>query len=57
MTGCVALFYIVYQLVWESRLHARTFGKDVEKTFMMCGSLTAFLWILYPVAWGLAEGG
>ncbi|KNG44258.1 opsin-like protein [Stemphylium lycopersici] len=55
--GCVALFYIVYQLVWESRLHARTFGKDVEKTFMMCGSLTAFLWILYPVAWGLAEGG
>lgn len=55
--GCVALFYIVYQLVWESRLHARTFGKDVEKTFMMCGSLTAFLWILYPVAWGLSEGG
>jgi hypothetical protein len=23
----------------------------------MCGSLTAFLWILYPVAWGLCEGG
>lgn len=23
----------------------------------MCGSLTAFLWTLYPVAWGLCEGG
>jgi bacteriorhodopsin len=23
----------------------------------MCGSLTAFLWILYPIAWGLCEGG
>jgi bacteriorhodopsin len=23
----------------------------------MCGSLTAFLWILYPIAWGVSEGG
>ncbi|KAG9187826.1 hypothetical protein G6011_05697 [Alternaria panax] len=54
--GCVALFYIVYQLVWESRIHAKSFGRDVERTFMMCGSLTAFLWILYPIAWGICEG-
>lgn len=55
--GNLALVYIIYQLVWESRTHARHFGKDVERTFLMCGSLTAFLWILYPVAWGVAEGG
>lgn len=23
----------------------------------MCGSLTTFLWILYPIAWGVCEGG
>jgi len=55
--GCVALFYIVYQLVWESRIHARAYGRDVERSFIMCGSLTAFLWLLYPIAWGLSEGG
>ncbi|EUC33157.1 hypothetical protein COCCADRAFT_26476 [Bipolaris zeicola 26-R-13] len=55
--GCVALFYIVFQLTWEARIHSKTFGHDVERTFLMCGSLTAFLWILYPIAWGLSEGG
>jgi len=23
----------------------------------MCGSLTSFLWFLYPIAWGICEGG
>lgn len=23
----------------------------------MCGSLTAVVWILYPIAWGVCEGG
>lgn len=55
--GCAALLYIVYQLVWEARVHAKGFGRDVERTFLMCGSLTTLLWILYPVAWGLSEGG
>lgn len=55
--GCVALLYIVYQLTWEARIHSKTFGRDVERCFLMCGSLTAFIWILYPIAWGLSEGG
>jgi bacteriorhodopsin len=54
--GCVALLYIVYQLAWESRIHAKAFGRDVEKAFLYCGSLTTLLWILYPVAWGVCEG-
>ena len=55
--GCVALGYIVYHLAWEARKHATAMGKDVGRAFLFCGSLTAFLWILYPIAWGLCEGG
>ncbi|KAF2128085.1 putative opsin-like protein [Dothidotthia symphoricarpi CBS 119687] len=55
--GCAALVYIIYQLVWEARIHARALGDDVSKCFLYCGSLTAFLWIMYPIAWGLCEGG
>ncbi|OSS46134.1 hypothetical protein B5807_08087 [Epicoccum nigrum] len=55
--GCIALFYIVYQLVWEARRHSTRYGPEVTKCFLYCGSLTAFLWILYPIAWGLCEGG
>lgn len=55
--GCAALMYIVYHLVWESRLHSRKLGREVERCFLMTGSLTTVLWILYPVAWGVSEGG
>jgi bacteriorhodopsin len=55
--GCAAFFYIVYQLGWEARLHAGRLGNDVGRVFMMCGSLTLFVWLLYPIAWGVSEGG
>jgi len=55
--GCAALVYIVYHLAWESRRNAARLGNDVGRTFLMCGSLTMFLWILYPIAWGVCEGG
>ncbi|KAF1948566.1 family A G protein-coupled receptor-like protein [Byssothecium circinans] len=55
--GCFALMYIVYHLAWESRRNASRYGTDVGRVFLMTGSLTALLWILYPVAWGLCEGG
>lgn len=55
--GCAALFYIIYQLAWEARKHANAMGKDIGTAFLQCGSLTALLWTLYPIAWGLCEGG
>nr|POF05465.1 hypothetical protein CFP56_69491 [Quercus suber] len=55
--GCVALFYILYVLIWEARKHANAMGSDVGRVFLMCGTLTAFLWTLYPIAWGVCEGG
>jgi bacteriorhodopsin len=54
--GCVALFYIVYVLAWEARKHANAMGKDIGKVFLQCGTLTAVLWTLYPIAWGVCEG-
>lgn len=55
--GCVALLYILYVLVWEARKHANGVSSDAGKAFLICGSLTAFLWTLYPIAWGVCEGG
>jgi len=55
--GCAALVYITYHLVWEARIHANAVSKEAGRAFLMCGSLTAFLWLLYPIAWGVCEGG
>ena len=55
--GCAALFYLLYVLVWEARRHANALGKDVGRAFLICGSLTSVLWTLYPIAWGICEGG
>lgn len=55
--GCVALFWILYILVWEARIHANKVSTEAGRAFLMCGSLTAFLWTLYPIAWGVCEGG
>jgi len=55
--GCAALVYIVYVLVWEARKHAQGVSSDAGKAFLYCGTLTAFLWTLYPIAWGVCEGG
>lgn len=52
-----ALFYIAYQLAWEARIHSNHLGSDVGWVFMMCGTLTLVIWILYPISWGVCEGG
>lgn len=55
--GCVALFWIAYVLTMEARVHANRLGKDVGRAFITTGAWTTFLWFLYPIAWGLSEGG
>ena len=44
-------------MAWDARKHSKLLGKDVGRTFLTCGALTTFLWFLYPIAWGLCEGG
>jgi len=55
--GCVALGYIIYQLAWEARRHANHLGADIGRVYLICGALTSVLWICYPIAWGVSEGG
>jgi len=55
--GCAALVYIIYQLAFEARKHASALGADVGRVYLMTGALTTVLWTLYPIAWGVCEGG
>jgi bacteriorhodopsin len=52
-----ALFYIAYNITWVGRKHANALGSSIGRTYLMVGAWTIFLWFLYPIAWGLSEGG
>lgn len=53
----LALFGIAWNVLWTAREYAQRLGPRVYHTFLACGSWTLFLWFLYPIAWGLSEGG
>lgn len=55
--ACAAFFYVVWAVVFEGRKHAKALGGSISRTYNMCGVWTIFLWFLYPIAWGLSEGG
>ncbi|KAI4154163.1 MAG: hypothetical protein LQ340_001853 [Diploschistes diacapsis] len=55
--GMVALFYIVYVVVGPGRKYASAINTDVQRSYNITGPMLMFLWLLYPIAWGLAEGG
>jgi len=55
--ACVALFWITYEVMWVGRKHALALGTTISKTYTTCAVWTMFLWFLYPIAWGLSEGG
>ncbi|KEY75055.1 hypothetical protein S7711_01519 [Stachybotrys chartarum IBT 7711] len=55
--GCVAFLYVAYALVWDGRQHASVLGGSIKRTYNMCGVLLIFIWFLYPIAWGVSEGG
>jgi len=55
--GCAALFFIAYNVVFVGRKHAAAIGREVNRTYLICATWTIFLWFLYPIAWGLSEGG
>ena len=40
-----------------ARKHARAVGPDVSKAYTTVGIYLIALWFLYPIAWGLSEGG
>ncbi|KAI0109235.1 FDD123 protein [Nemania sp. FL0031] len=55
--GMAALLFIAYELLFDARRHANVLGGDPKKTFWTCGVWLLMLWFLYPIAWGLSEGG
>jgi len=52
-----ALFFIAYNVCFVGMKHAAAIDANVKRTFLLCGVWTIFLWFLYPIAWGLSEGG
>ncbi|KAL8914371.1 MAG: hypothetical protein Q9171_001001 [Xanthocarpia ochracea] len=55
--GMAALLYVVWTITWTARKHAIALGSDISRAYTICGVWTVFLWFLYPIAWGLSEGG
>lgn len=55
--GTLAFLFVAYAVTMEGRGYARVLGNDVLRTYTICGVWTIGLWFLYPIAWGLAEGG
>ena len=46
-----------YYLVCVPRRFASALGRDVRLTHRFAAGWVWFLWMLYPVCWGLSEGG
>ncbi len=55
--GCGAMLYIFYELGITGRKHAQVLGKDVHRSYTLCGVITLVVWLCYPICWGVAEGG
>ncbi|KAG0650256.1 opsin like protein [Hyphodiscus hymeniophilus] len=53
----VALFFIAFNVCWVGLQQARVLGQNIGKTYMICAVWTIALWFIYPIAWGLCEGG
>lgn len=50
------MFYVFWQLAGQGRSRAKRLGSDIYRTYMLCGVLTLFVWLCYPIAWGVSEG-
>lgn len=53
--GLLAYFMLAMQLGWIGLTSARRLGSN--KHYGMVAFLLLFIWLLYPIAWGLDEGG
>lgn len=55
--GCAAFFAVIWTLTYTGRKHANFLGDDVGRVYTMTSVWTIFLWFIYPIAWGVSEGG
>lgn len=52
-----ALFYVAWNIVWVGMKHSKALGAKTHMAYRVTGGWLIFLWFLYPIAWGLCEGG
>jgi bacteriorhodopsin len=52
-----SLFYIWYHVIFPSGSSASFLGSNVGKGFRIHAIGLMFIWGLYPICWGLSEGG
>jgi len=55
--GVSALFFVAWTVIFDARGQARNLGADINRVYTICGLWTVSLWLLYPIAWGVSEGG
>merc|ERR1712093_128757 len=53
----VAMLAVFYSLMVPARANAKALGDQVYKSYWTSALVLAGLWLLYPVAWGLCDGG
>lgn len=46
-----------YVLLVPGRTSANNLSPEIRKAYLGSVAVLSFLWLLYPVAWGLADGG
>jgi len=52
-----SLFFILWKVLGDGGRYASAIGGRVSKTYWMCAGLLSLLWLLYPISWGVSEGG
>jgi len=55
--GCAALIYIWGVLLGPARVSAGNISLEARKAYVGSAAFLSFLWMLYPICWGLADGG
>ncbi|EGG00632.1 uncharacterized protein MELLADRAFT_39586 [Melampsora larici-populina 98AG31] len=55
--GCLAMLYVFWTLIGPARLAAKALGDDNHQAYIKGALSLSFLWMLYPIAWGLCDGG
>jgi bacteriorhodopsin len=51
------LVYVWWALLGPARTSAKVIGADYHSTFGAGAGILSFIWLLYPICWGLSEGG
>ncbi|KAJ9503460.1 hypothetical protein H2202_000599 [Exophiala xenobiotica] len=55
--GCIAYLVVVYQLAMNGRTAVATKDSKTKTFYASIAGFTLILWTIYPIVWGLSEGG